>query len=160
MVGDVSPRGKHEIHWNHAPERSGTHSTRRNILLSLPENRFTRAAAVTRANNNSVNAGKAQVDPVLRLSFEFQMNPSPDMVARRERKCIEFEIGIAEAAVTNRRADRIHQEDDANQAKAEKYECTRIGGARHLRDKSNNHRKQNQIAENADYPVGDFALFV
>ena len=160
MVGDVTLRGKREVHRNHAAERSRAHSSRGNILLGLPENHFTRGAAVARARDDFTSAGEAQVDAVRSLRFELQMNPSADAVARGKRQRIEFEIGIAEAPVTNRRANCVCEEDHANQAEAEKQEGAWITAVHHLRCKPSDHREQDHVTENADHPVCDFSLLV
>ncbi len=129
-------------------------------MLGLPENRFARGAAVARARDDSADAREAKVDAVLRLRFELEMNPSADAVARGKRQRIEFEIGIAEAPVTNRRANRVCEEDHANRAEAEKQKGARITAAHHLRCKPSDDREQDHVAENADHPIGDFGPLV
>src|SRR5258708_16298587 len=88
------------------------------------------------------------------------MNPSTHAFTGRKRKCIELEIGIAETPVANRGAGSLDDQNGANQIKTKNQEHARIASLNKIRNRLEEDRESDHVAENRKYPVEDFALLV
>src|SRR6267143_7159165 len=88
------------------------------------------------------------------------MNPSTQAFARRKGQRIELEVRIAEAAVAHCGARGLDDQDYAKQVETEKQKHTRVATSNEVRNRVEEKRQGNHVAQNRERPKQDFALLV
>jgi len=151
-------RGKVKIHRDGATERAGTDSSRRNVFGDLPKSDVAAALILAAAGDDAADAGKAQVDAMGRWRFEAELNSAGKALAGRKRKRVKFEVGIAEAIVTNGGPDSTNDQEDAERAKGEHEDGAEVALTKQLWNHAKEEGKQEKVPKSCENPRADVAF--
>src|SRR5580704_3317519 len=84
------------------------------------------------------------------------MDPACEAAPGRKRQGVKLEKGVAETPVAKRGAQSNHEKNHSDEAESQNQENARVAVTGELRNDADCHRNHNHVAEDTDYPRGDF----